>query len=88
MKLSYQCNTIQFVFILLFPFSMKIHKNMTMILEGSDGGGSDIEVDAGEFNKESLEEEMEVGEDDEACIDEGNIHGQLLMSLEDVKVRN
>ncbi|XP_071813789.1 katanin-interacting protein-like isoform X2 [Apostichopus japonicus] len=62
-----------------------IHKNMTMILEGSDGGGSDIEVDAGEFNKESLEEEMEVGEDDEACIDEGNIHGQLLMSLEDVK---
>lgn len=62
-----------------------MHKNMTMILEGSgdeDEDGSDIEVDAGDFNRDSHEEEEEEG----YGVGDGNIARQLLLSLEDVKV--
>lgn len=51
-----------------------------MILEGSDDGQSDLEVDAEEFNQDSVDVE------EDEVIGEGKVPEQLLLSMEDVKV--
>eukprot|EP00057_Strongylocentrotus_purpuratus_P016864 XP_011671338.1 PREDICTED: G-patch and R3H domain-containing protein C30B4.02c [Strongylocentrotus purpuratus] len=69
---------------------------MTVILEGGSDGDSDLEIDAGQYTKESSrhrkrrskdgrseEEEEEVDEEEDDY--DGIVNQQLLLSIEDVK---
>ena len=66
---------------------LKMTKNMTLILEGpSSDGDSDIEIDASTYaNKNNNRRRDKSDSDSEE--DEEETSEQLLLSLEDVKVR-